>query len=197
MKYLIKNINDVNDADINNFVLNSNDKLKYNKILNKKRKKQFIIGRMLLSELLITEYNKKYIDIPIIFNKNGKPYLKNNNIYFNISHSNDYVICAISDKNIGVDIEKIKSVNKNSVKFYAKEKEVEYICNNDIDFNRRAICIYSLKEAYYKMNGFDIKNMFKEEYIITQNNIICSDKNVICYSLNIIPNYIISIVIKK
>ena len=38
-------------------------------------------------------------------NKYGKPYIKNNPIYFNISHSSDYVVIGISDSAIGVDIE--------------------------------------------------------------------------------------------
>lgn len=37
----------------------------------------------------------------------GKPfYCGVENVFFNISHSGDYVVCAVSDREIGIDIEK-------------------------------------------------------------------------------------------
>jgi 4'-phosphopantetheinyl transferase len=48
--------------------------------------------------------DNKYIRI----NKNqyGKPYLKEYpNFNFNISHSGEYVLCAVDDKSIGIDVE--------------------------------------------------------------------------------------------
>ena len=42
----------------------------------------------------------------------GKLYLKNNELFFNISHSHDYFAIAISSNEIGVDIEKIRFYNE-------------------------------------------------------------------------------------
>ena len=48
------------------------------------------------------------------YGANQKPYIaENNNIFFNISHTNGCVICAISNNEIGVDIEKIRPINLN------------------------------------------------------------------------------------
>jgi phosphopantetheinyl transferase len=43
----------------------------------------------------------------LTYGLNGKPYLKNQSINFNISHSGDYVVLATANREIGVDIEKI------------------------------------------------------------------------------------------
>ena len=37
----------------------------------------------------------------------GKPYISGDNIHYNISHSGDYVVCAVSNHEIGVDIQKV------------------------------------------------------------------------------------------
>lgn len=48
--------------------------------------------------------------------QNRRPYL-NNNIDFNVSHSDEYVVCVISKKRrVGIDIEKIKPLNLNGFK---------------------------------------------------------------------------------
>lgn len=42
----------------------------------------------------------------IVKNKNGKPYVKNGQ-FFNISHSGEYVLFALSDSEVGCDIERV------------------------------------------------------------------------------------------
>ena len=175
MNYLIKNINDFNKIDINNFYsqMNKIDKKKFDKISNYRRKKQFIIGRILLRTLLLDVYNIDYFNINLSSNTNGKPYINSKNIYFNISHSFDYVICCVSNKKIGVDIEKIRNTTPNQIKQFATEKEINYINNNE----KNAFQIYCLKEAYFKMKGENL-NMIKNIEFNLENKIICNDKNI-------------------
>ncbi len=46
------------------------------------------------------------------YTKFGRPYLDNSRIDFNISHSGDYVVCAVTTHGrIGIDIEKIKPID--------------------------------------------------------------------------------------
>ena len=60
-------------------------------------------AKELLKESLKKDYNIS--DYEIIYNEYNKPYLKNEKIYFNISHSNGTIVLVISDKEIGVDVE--------------------------------------------------------------------------------------------
>ena len=62
--------------------------------------KKHTSSKELLDEVLrlngIANYKLRY-------NEYGKPYLESGGLFFNLSHSGEYVACAISDKEIGID----------------------------------------------------------------------------------------------
>ncbi|MDR3024113.1 4'-phosphopantetheinyl transferase superfamily protein [Chryseobacterium sp.] len=62
-----------------------------------------LMGKVLLQHGLKTYYNIQDVEISILSNK--KPYLKGQNLHFNISHSKDLVACAIAEYPLGIDIE--------------------------------------------------------------------------------------------
>jgi len=69
-----------------------------------------LIGRLLLLYGLKILLGEKNPHLSIIYNDRGKPSLAGN-IDFNISHSGEYVICALSQGGkVGIDIEKIRDV---------------------------------------------------------------------------------------
>ena len=59
----------------------------------------------LLSKILLEDYNIKLSKEILKYNNFNKPYIKDNPIYFNISHSNKYIAIIICDKECGIDIE--------------------------------------------------------------------------------------------
>lgn len=116
---------------------------------------------------------------------NGKPYIDNSNIFYNISHKNKMVGLIISNSEVGLDIEYIdtESIKRQStLKYFFTEKERESITNNE-----ELLTLWTKKESYIKLNGgmlrdaigLDINNTnvifdtFKlDNYIIT----ICKSK---------------------
>ena len=116
---------------------------------------------------------------------NGKPYIDNSNIFYNISHKNKMVGLIISDSEVGLDIEYIDTENikrESTLKYFFTEKERESITNNE-----ELLALWTKKESYIKLNGgmlrdaigLDINNTnvifdtFKlDNYIIT----ICKSK---------------------
>lgn len=109
-------------------------------------------AKELLKESLKKDYNIS--EYEIIYNEYNKPYLKNEKIYFNISHSNGMIVLVISDKEIGVDIEYF--VYKESVvrKYFTNNEQNEILNskNKVYDFTR----IWVMKEAFVKMKGIGI-----------------------------------------
>ena len=187
MKYLIKNINDISNKIYQDFFnkLSKFEKEKINKKIYENDKKRSLLGLILLEELLKEKIN----NINIEYSKNGKPYLKNKNIYFNISHKKDYVITIISNKKIGVDIEYIdkNKINKSTLKYFATKKEAKYIKNETLYFT-----LFSLKESYIKMKDILFeKNVI--EFEINNNEIINKRKDINIKTIKDIENYIITI----
>lgn len=193
LEYIIKNINDFNKDDINNFY-DKIPKLKKDKIdkyKNYDTKVRSIVGEILLKDLL-SKSNISYNSLDYYINEYGKPYLKNINIFFNISHSFDYVITTISDKDIGIDIEKIRKTPLNIINQFATEKEKTYILSTNNNIEERIFKIYTLKEAYFKMLGTNLNHILKVEFTIKNNNIYCNDEKVKMGFIDDIKGYIIA-----
>ncbi len=112
---------------------------------------------------------------------NGKPYIDNSNIFYNISHKNKMVGLIISDSEVGLDIEYVDTENikrKSTLKYFFTEKERESITNNE-----ELLTLWTKKESYIKLNG----GMLRDAIGLDINNI-----NVI-YDTFKLDNYIITI----
>lgn len=71
--------------------------------------------------------------------ENGKPYLKEGShlecshcVYFNLSHSEERVLCVISDKEAGCDVEKIKDTDYKIARHFFTKEEYDLIENYTI-----------------------------------------------------------------
>ena len=92
----------------------------------------------------------------IIYNEYGKPYLKSNKIYFSLSDSKEYTVCAISDKEIGVDIEHITYKDK-VIKKVCTEEEMK-----DIKTPEDFTIMWVKKESYSKLIGLGLSYDLKK-----------------------------------
>lgn len=80
----------------------------------------------------------------------GKPFLPNmSGIYFNLSHSGDIAVCAVSNIPVGVDVQQQRRINKGIAAKYYTEAECEYVGDNSVKFSR----IWARKEAVSKAVG--------------------------------------------
>ena len=194
MQLLYDNINNYSKNDYKNFFIQiKKDKKERIKLLQKENtKKRSILGEILFIKLL-NKNNINYNDIEIILNENGKPYIKNSNIYYNISHSENYVICAISNHPIGIDIEKIRLINLSTINQYTTSLEKDYISND----STRALEIYTTKEAYIKCIGSNILHI-KEVHLNPHLKKLLNNNNyTFKTNYNTIKDYIISICEEK
>jgi len=94
-------------------------------------------------------------------------------MHFNISHTREAIACAISDKQIGIDIERIKPFNKRIAEKFFTKNEQEYIFNKREDENVRFFEVWTRKEAYVKWLGkgmvipFNSFDILKDSKIVT------------------------------
>lgn len=131
----------------------------------------------------------------IIIKKNefGKPFADRLPVHFNISHSGDFVVCAVSEKEIGIDIEKIRPIRPDVAKKFATEEELGYIGTN----LERFFDIWTLKEAYFKCIGTGLGTDIKKISFRQKNGLyFCSDNCVTLTRLDA-PNGYIGFVCEK
>ena len=77
------------------------------------REKQHKAVWELLAASLEKDFGKDFSALTVSYGRRGKPYFVGSNIYFSLSHSEEYVACAISDSfRVGLDIEKVRSVSE-------------------------------------------------------------------------------------
>lgn len=99
------------------------------------------------------------INDSIVYNTNGKPFTSNKNIKFNISYSGNIGVLAISDKDVGIDIENIKDIDDRVLnKVYSKD-EINFINNSENKYYEYTK-LWTKKESYVKYIGIGITEDF-------------------------------------
>ena len=151
--------------------------------------KKLSAGAYLLLDKLLKEEN---ITNPILkTGKYGKAYLSNyENIHFNLSHSGKLVACAISDEEVGVDIEYNDStIDLNIAKHYFYNSEYESIMNSQ-NPSDEFFKFWVLKESYMKYTGLGFNLPLDKFEIIINNEIkLKNDEDNLKFSLFDVDQY--------
>ena len=119
-----------------------------------------VLAYLLLKQGLREEYG--ITDNPIFeYNEHGKPFIVGYpEIYFNLSHCKEAVVCVISDKPIGVDVESIREYKESLVRYTMNDEEIHEIESAehpDVAFIR----LWTMKEATLKLIGTGISKDMK------------------------------------
>ena len=151
--------------------------------------KKLSAGAYLLLMKLLSEEN---INEPIFkTEKYGKAYISNHeNIYFNLSHSSKIVLCAISDMEVGADVEYINpEIDLNIAKHYFYNSEYENIMNAE-NKSDEFFKYWVLKESYMKYTGLGMNLKLDSFEIIINDEIkLKNDKDNLKFNLFNIKNY--------
>ncbi|MDO5861007.1 4'-phosphopantetheinyl transferase superfamily protein [Methanobrevibacter sp.] len=155
--------------------------------------KKLSCGAYLLLKKMLAEAN---ITNPVFkTEKYGKAYISNHeNIHFNLSHSGKIVLCAISDREVGADVEIIDpEIDLNIARHYFYNSEYENIMNAE---NRQEefFKYWVLKESYMKYTGLGMNLKLDSFEIIIEDKIsLKNDKKNLKFNLFDIENYKIGI----
>ena len=87
----------------------------------------------------------------LIYNEYGKPFLKDRDLFFNISHTKNTIVIAISDKEVGIDLQ-VKSYRPRVIDKYFTPSE-QTLVDNSLDKADTFTKVWVKKEAYVKMIG--------------------------------------------
>jgi len=127
----------------------------------------YTAGKVMSRQILASFSGVRPQDIIFGFNANDRPFVKYpelNNFDFNLSHSGDYVVLAISDKPVGVDIEKIKPIDINLAYECFHDQELAYLFSDRSEQLERFFRLWTLKESYIKATGDGLAYPLKSFY---------------------------------
>lgn len=97
-------------------------------------------------------------DFTYTYGENGKPYFAELPLYFNLSHSEDYVLCAVADVEVGADIQRMEDIDygKLAQRFFCEEelaKLQEVRQQKEMESQQLFYQLWARKEAYGKLTG--------------------------------------------
>lgn len=95
-------------------------------------------------------------DRSLRYGEYGKPYLVSGELFFNLSHCENMMACAVSEREVGVDIQKI-CYKPRVLKRVCSDKEADAIKTAE-DFTR----MWVLKESFAKCDGRGLSYGFKD-----------------------------------
>ncbi|PFJ04300.1 4'-phosphopantetheinyl transferase [Bacillus cereus] len=159
-----------------------------------------LMGDLLIRSLICQKYKINNEEISFIYNEYGKPFVeKFPEFHFNISHSGEWVVCATANFNVGIDIEKVSTIEtlKLANEFFSEEEFYDLSNLNSDEQINYFYDLWTLKESYIKtigkglyipLNSFSIKK--ESRTLISYKNI---PRNFYFRQYNIDPNYKISV----
>ncbi len=92
----------------------------------------------------------------------GKPFLEDHpGIHYNISHAKGAIICAVSDRPAGIDMELKRKANTRIINKFFTESEQAYVYTDTKDQYERFTRVWTMKEAYVKCIGRGLQQPFE------------------------------------
>ena len=113
----------------------------------------------LLGEALVRHYLRSMEASPnsreVKRGEKGKPYFVGvDHLFFNISHSGDYVVASFSDREVGVDIERRRVARMEVARRFFHPEERRHLQEMETsERDHRFFDYWSIKESYLKYTG--------------------------------------------
>lgn len=112
----------------------------------------------LCADHLVREMLRSHGVVPAFArDEKGKPFLLNSPLHFNLSHSGDYVACALHDAPIGIDLEALREVSPTLADKACSPQERAYVFSGGAFDSVRFLQVWTAKEAYLKYLGCGVR----------------------------------------
>lgn len=83
----------------------------------------------------------------------GKPLCPQTGLHFSLSHSGDFVFCAVARTEVGADLEALRPIRPALAERVCSPAELEYVCPQGVFDSERFLSVWTAKEAYLKYTG--------------------------------------------
>lgn len=140
--------------------LSTDEQQRAERFVRKADEQRFIVGRGVLRSLLSHYCHRPPADIQLTYNEYGKPMVSSPPggcaLEFNLSHTENWVVYAIAQTPIGIDLEKIHTVAqlpKIIERFFSKQEQATFQHLLEEQQNDHFFPFWTAKEAYTKAIG--------------------------------------------
>lgn len=116
-------------------------------------RKRSAAGELLLRRALCEQLGCTMETAPLTWEDSGKPAATAEGVYLSVSHSGPWVVCALGDKPLGVDVEVIRSTEQKFMARACSEAEMAYIAFGREGCYHRFWECWTAKEALFKVTG--------------------------------------------
>lgn len=116
-------------------------------------RKRSAAGELLLRRALGEQLGVRAEKAPLLWEDNGKPAVEGHELYVSVSHSGPWVLCALGEKPLGVDVEVIRGAEQKFMARACSEAEMAYIAFGREGCYHRFWECWTAKEALFKVTG--------------------------------------------
>lgn len=114
------------------------------------------LGEGMIRDLLENELRMQRGTYRIVRAEHGKPYVEGafSPVFYNLSHSGDYVVCGLSDREVGIDVQQVGRYRREVVRRFFHPDEIRQLeqcaeeMRSDLFFR-----YWSAKESFLKYTG--------------------------------------------
>ena len=120
-------------------------------------------------------------DFTLEVDENGKPYLKGiSGLKFNLSHSEERVMCVISEKEVGCDVEWMKKPNYKMTEYFLTKEEITMLKRLNLEEEKQEMFyrLWTLKESFVKAIGLGMKIPLKDFWFSFEGDTISVHQNI-------------------
>lgn len=119
------------------------------------------------AHFLVDEVERRpRLSLAYAYGEKGKPYFREHPFYFSLSHSGDYVLCVLSNQEVGADIQQHcgKDVGKLARRFFS-EREAMALEQAGAAREELFYRLWARKEAYGKLTGRGVADALKVDLL--------------------------------
>ena len=103
-----------------------------------------------------------------LVSEHGKPYFEDGRICFNLSHSGTLAVCAVSDREVGADVQQYRHFEDNLIRFVFQPGEMQRIYACETPEQRDILCtrLWTVKESIMKYLGTGIGLRYDLDFFV-------------------------------
>lgn len=146
----------------------------------------------LLYHVMEREYGRKPSSLQVVYEPHGKPGFSECGLSFSLSHCAGFVCCALSDREIGVDAERLRPYDPRLARRICTSAELAFL-EKSPERDRDLMTLWTLKESLMKAVGEGFHYGFqKAEFVWRQGGFCPVRKELHAVSLQPVPGVLVS-----